>query len=110
MIYPSGKIRQEGFTLLEVLIAVTIFAVSFTLLVRIQSESISKVEQNFKRLEAVKFFKEKIYSIPERETSDEIFNLREEKKKIEFGIDEIIYTVVERKTGKKILEIKTYER
>jgi len=110
MIYQSGKIDQEGFTLLEILVAISIFAVAFTILVKIQTDNISKVEENFKKINALKFFKEEVYTIPERETSKEDFGYRVEKKKIQFGINEIIYRITDRKTGEKILEIKTYER
>ncbi|WP_457621817.1 type IV pilus modification PilV family protein [Persephonella sp.] len=109
MIYLSGKNNQEGFTLLEVLVAITIFVVAFTVLIKIQTASISEIEKSLKKLEALKFFKEEMYTIPERETSRDDFTYRTKKRKIHFGINEIIHTISDRKTGERILEIKTYE-
>ena len=110
MIYQYGKSNQEGFTLLEIVVALTIFAVAFAVLIKIQSNNISHIRNSFEKLEAIKFFKEQIYTIPQRETSEDQFSWKEERKRIEFGIKEIRYKIIDRGTGKEILEIKTYER
>ncbi|WP_297455725.1 prepilin-type N-terminal cleavage/methylation domain-containing protein [Persephonella sp.] len=108
MIYPYGMKTNSGFTLLEVVAAVTIFAIAFTVLIKIQSKHIADLQTQFEKLQALKFFKIKTYKIP-GETLTDRFHLKEESKTIDFGIRQIKYTIFD-KNQHKILEIKTYEK
>ena len=108
MIYPCGMKTNSGFTLLEVVAAVTIFAIAFTVLIKIQSQHIADLQTQFEKLEAMKFFKIKNYKIP-AETLTDRFHLKEESKIIDFGIKQTKYTIFD-KNNHKILEIKTYEK
>ncbi|WP_456401659.1 type IV pilus modification PilV family protein [Persephonella sp.] len=110
MIYQFGKNNQEGFSLLEVLVAVTIFAVAFTLLIKIQSTNIARIDESIKKLEGIRYFKEEFYLIPNRTIPEDRYIIKEKKEKIDFGINEITYTIIEKNTGKKIIEIKSYEK
>jgi prepilin-type N-terminal cleavage/methylation domain-containing protein len=104
MIYLYGK--NKGFTLLEVLIGIVIFSVVFTVLIRIQSENISGVYNSIRKVKALNFFKEKYYNI-KSESPD--FRIEKKQKDTVFGLKEINYTIIDRKTKKPILDLKTYE-
>jgi len=108
MISLYGK-NNTGFTLLEVVVAITIFAIAFTVLLKIQSQHISDMENQLQRLKALQFFKLKVYNISDKSVDTTRFKMKRESKTIDFGIKQITY-IISDKQNQKILEIKTYER
>lgn len=98
---------NRGFTLLEVLIAVVILAVSLTVLIDIQSRYISRVNQSLERLEALDFFKRDFYRIGKK---TEKFIIKTQRKDLPFGIKEVKNIIFDKKTNKDVLVITTYEK
>ena len=99
--------KQEGFTLLEVLIAMVILATALSVLIEIQSNYISRVNQSFERLEALNFFKKDFYRLPKE---NERFSIKVQKEDLPFGIKQVKNIIIDRKTQKEILVITTYEK
>ncbi|HHG73575.1 MAG TPA: prepilin-type N-terminal cleavage/methylation domain-containing protein [Persephonella sp.] len=109
MIYLSGIKTNSGFTLLEVIVAITIFAIAFTVLIKIQFHHITDIQKQIERLEALKYFKIRNLKIPGEITTDDRFKIRQETRTIDFGIKQTTYTVFD-KQNRPVLEIKTYEK
>ncbi len=99
--------NSKGFTLLEVLVAVVILAVSLTALLNIQSNYIDRVHQDFQRLEALKFFKKHFYGL---KVSDDRFLIKTKKETLPYSIKQVSNIILFRKTGKKVLTVITYEK
>ncbi len=99
--------KQEGFTLLEVLVAIVILAVSLTVLIDVQSRYISRVSQSYERLEALDFFKRDFYRM--RKKTDR-FSIKVQKETLPFGIKEVRNIIFDKKTQKEVLVITTYEK
>lgn len=98
--------NEEGFTLLEVLVAIVILVVSLSVLIDIQSNYIKRTEEDLIKLQAINFFKKHYYGIkPEGD-----FSIKVEKESLPFGVYEIKNKIYDKKTEKEILEIITYEK
>ena len=97
---------MKGFTLLEVLIAILIFAISITILLEIESNYIRWINRNNLELEALQFFKK--YNFGYEPYLDEKFTIEKEVKDRKEGFKEIKNKIIYRKTGETILIIKTY--
>ena len=108
MIYLSGMKTKSGFTLLEVVVAITIFAIAFTILIKIHSKHIADFHRQIEKLEAIKYFKIYNYKIPNEIISDK-FQITQQTTVIDYGIKQITYSILN-KEKEKILEIKTYEK
>lgn len=109
MIYQSGM--NKGFTLLEVVVAITIFLVAFSVLIKMQVNNIHKIEESFLRLYALEYakvYREGLTNKSELKTINE-FEIKESSKTIDFGVKEVNVQVIEKSTGKTILTLKTYE-
>lgn len=109
MIYRSGM--NKGFTLLEVVVAITIFLVAFSVLVKMQVNNISKIEESFLRLDALEYakvYREGLVNKSEFKTINE-FEIKESSKTIDFGVKEVTIQVIKKFTGKIILTLKIYE-
>lgn len=104
MISQSGT--NKGFTLLEVLVGIVIFSIAFTVLIKIQSENISGIYNSIKKTKALNFFNESYYNIKKENPE---FTIHQESKDTVFGLKEIDYTVLDKKTGKPILKLRVYE-
>ncbi len=98
---------SRGFTLLEVVVAIVILAVSLTVLLDIQSGYISRVDDAFKRIKALEFFKKHFYGL---EVSNDNFFIKTEKENLPFGIKEVRNEILDKKTEKEVLQITTYEK
>lgn len=97
---------SKGFTLLEVVIALVIFAVGISVLLNIQSKHILKTADNIEKIKALKPLKEYIYNIPVKE-KDKTYNIDERRSPYEYNLIKITYSV---KKGKKtILKMFEYE-
>ncbi len=97
---------SKGFTLLEVVVALVIFAVGISVLLKIQTQHIIKTSENIEKIKALKPLKEHIYNIPVKE-KDKTYNIDEKRSPYDFNLVKITYTV---KKGDKILfEIFEYE-
>lgn len=99
--------NEKGFTLLEVLVAVVILAVSLSVLLDIQSNYIKRVDTDFQRLEALDFFKKNFYGLS---IQNDKFSIKTEKQMLPYNIKEVENKIINKKTGKEILEITTYEK
>ena len=101
-----GTSGKGGFTLLEVVVALVILAVSFTVLLQIQGRYISLNSQDFEKLRALKYMKEYIYNIPVKEKKENI-KIKEKKELYLGNINRITYMLF--KDGKPILQMYEYE-
>lgn len=102
---------NKGFTLLEVVVAITIFLVAFSVLIKMQVNNISKIKESFLRLDALEYakvYREGLSNKSELKTINE-FEIKESSKTIDFGVKEVNIQVIEKSTGKTILTLKTYE-
>ncbi len=97
---------SKGFTLLEVVVAIVIFAVGISVLIKIQTEHIVRTSDNIERLKALKPLKEYVYDIPVVE-KDETYSIDMKKKPAEYDLIKIIYQV--KKDKKTVLEMFEYE-
>ncbi len=102
----SSSQNQQGFTLLEVVVALVILAISFTVLIEIQTRYISLNSENLEKIRALKYMKEYIYNIPVKEREDSI-KVEEKKELYEENVNRITYKLI--KDGKQILEMYKYE-
>jgi prepilin-type N-terminal cleavage/methylation domain-containing protein len=98
--------KEGGFTLLEVVVALVILAISFTVLIEIQSRYISLNSENIEKIRALKYMKEYIYSIPVKEKEENI-KVEEKKELYEENVNRITYSLI--KDNKLILEMYRYE-
>ncbi len=98
--------NEKGFTLLEVVVALVILAISFTVLIEIQTRYISLNSENIEKIRALKYMKEYIYNIPVKEKEDNI-KVEEKKELYEENVNRITYTLI--KDNKPILEMYKYE-
>ncbi|NPA51914.1 MAG: prepilin-type N-terminal cleavage/methylation domain-containing protein [Aquificae bacterium] len=101
-----GKSNKEGFTLLEVVVAIVIFAVGISVLLKIQTQHIVRTAENIEKIRALKPLKEHIYNIPVKER-DKSYNIDEKRSPYEYNLIKIIYQV--KKKDKIILELFEYE-
>jgi len=107
MIYQSGT--TDGFTLLEVLVAVVIFAVAFTTLYAIQTNYIKEYSQNQLQLQALQFLKK--YQLDKSRYSNHPYFKVEEKTNLYIlDIKRTVYTVIHRKTGREILTVEEFHK
>ncbi|WP_457643153.1 prepilin-type N-terminal cleavage/methylation domain-containing protein [Persephonella sp.] len=97
---------EEGFTLLEVLVAVVILAVSLTVLLQVKTNQIRQIADQFERLDALQFYKKKSAGLP----VEDRFILKIEKTDLLYGIKEVNNIIINRKTGKTVLNFRSYER
>jgi len=97
---------SKGFTLLEVVVALVIFAVSITVIINIQTNHITKIAENLEKVRALNYLKEYVYNIPVKESKKE-FKIEEKKKPYEFDLNKITYQVI--KGDKTIIELFEYE-
>lgn len=97
---------QNGFTLLEVLVALVILAISFSVLIKIQTRYISLTSSDVEKIRALKYMKEYIYNIPVKEKNENI-KIEEKKELYDENINRITYTLI--KDEKPILEMYKYE-
>ncbi len=103
----SNKSQNEGgFTLLEVVVALVILSVSFTVLIKIQTRYISLNSTNIERIRALKDMKEYIYNIPVKERNEDV-KIEEKKELYEENVNRITYIL--KKDNKPILEMYRYE-
>jgi len=98
---------KNGFTLLEVVIAITIFSISVLLLLEIESNNIRHIENSFKRLKALSFFQQYILRI---KTQSDEYLIETEKKHILPQVKEVKNKIIDRNDKKEVLEIITYEK
>jgi len=97
---------QNGFTLLEVLVALVILAISFSVLIKIQTRYISLTSSDVEKIRALKYMKEYIYNIPVKEKNKNV-KIEEKKELYDENINRITYTLI--KDEKPILEMYKYE-
>jgi prepilin-type N-terminal cleavage/methylation domain-containing protein len=97
---------ERGFSLLEIVIAITIFASSVILLLEIEANHIKKMERSFKEIEALKFFQEHTLRL---KVLDDRFEIKTEKRYILPTVREIRNIVIDRKKNEPVIEIITYE-
>ncbi len=99
---------MKGFTLLEVLISILIFAISITILLEIESNYIRWINRNNLELKAIQFFKK--YNFGYAPYLDENFTIKREIINREEGFKEIKNKIIYRKTGETVLVITTYQK
>lgn len=110
MIFQCGM--NKGFTLLEVVVAITIFLVAFSVLIKMQVNNIHKIEENLLKINALEYAKIYFYGLTNKSEIKPLneFEVKETTKTIDFGIREINIQVIEKSTGETILNLKTYEK
>ncbi len=99
--------NEDGFTLLEVLVAVVILATALVVLLDIQSNYIKRIDTDYQKLEALEFFKRDFYGMGKEEGK---FIVKTEKETLPFDIKQVKNKIIDKNTGKEILTIITYER
>jgi len=102
-----GQLGNKGFTLLEIVIAITIFSIAVILLLEMESNNIRYIDNSLKEIEALKFFQKQNLGI---QTQSKDFMIKTEKKEILPNIKEVKNKVIDRHTDEKIIEIITYEK
>jgi prepilin-type N-terminal cleavage/methylation domain-containing protein len=98
---------NKGFTLLEIVIAITIFSISVILLLEIEARNIKYIDNSLKEIEALKFFQKHYLGI---QSQDDRYSIKTEKKEIVPEIKEVKNKIIDRREKREILEIITYEK
>ncbi|WP_457568359.1 prepilin-type N-terminal cleavage/methylation domain-containing protein [Desulfurobacterium sp.] len=97
---------RKGFTLLEVLIGVTIFVVAASALIFVSSRNIGRLETARDRVDGLYVVKSEIYGVPCEKNTDVAVDRK--KRKLEYGIVETIFDV--RKRGRTLFTFRYYEK
>ncbi|OMH40860.1 type II secretion system protein [Desulfurobacterium indicum] len=97
---------RRGFTLLEVLIGVTIFAVAASALIFVSSKNVERLERIDDTIKGIYIMKSRIYGLPYNDTDG--FKIVESRANLEYGIVEKSFSV--NKDGRHLFTFYYYEK
>ena len=100
-IYQSGN--SKGFTLLEVLVALVLFSVVFTVLIELETNHIKRVYKNYEKLKALQFFQKNEMGFNPVDTEFKV-----ERKSSRYDNFIIEENVILNRENEEVLTIKNY--
>lgn len=97
---------KRGFTLLEVLVGVTIFAVAASALIFVSSKNVERLGKVKDTIKGIYMVKSRIYGLPCNDTDG--FKILESQANLEYGIVEKSFSV--NKDGRRLFTFYYYEK